>query len=154
MDVRVQDPAIQGSDYIGDMTRIGNVRLNIEGSVAIFVDGSINSIGKERFHVAHGSSLDLYVAGSVTSVGDVGYGNPRVSARRPPCSRSPPDGPMLEHPVVRPHRQHAEQVPQVAFRVDAMQLARGHERHEGTRPFGRLVAPNEEPVGAADDQGA
>jgi hypothetical protein len=64
-----------GRYYIDDLTQVGNVRWNIEGSVAIFVHGSVKSIGNEHFHVAHGSSLDLYVAGSVESLGNVGYGN-------------------------------------------------------------------------------
>jgi hypothetical protein len=64
-----------GRYYIKDLTQIGNIRLNIEGNVAIFVSDSVKSIGNEHFSVAHGSSLDLYVAGSVASVGNVGYGN-------------------------------------------------------------------------------
>ena len=58
----------------------------------------------------------------------------------------------LEDAVLGPGRQDAEEIAQVGLRVEPVQLARGNERHEGAGPLGGVVAADEEPVGAADDE--
>src|SRR5450631_54488 len=56
----------------------------------------------------------------------------------------------LEDPVPGPTRQEAEEVSQVAPRLDIMQLAAGEQRDEGGIGLCAVVASDEEPVFSPD----
>jgi hypothetical protein len=79
--------------------------------------------------------------GSETGVAkDVG-GEPLLSE-----SPLPVGGSELEDAPARPQRQHAEQVPEVAERLDPMQLAAGEQRDEAGVEAAGLVGADEQPV--------
>ncbi len=58
-----------GRYYFDDLSNIGYSRIKIEGAVAMYLDGSLEEIGAERFVFAPDSSLDLYVKGSIKTIG-------------------------------------------------------------------------------------
>jgi hypothetical protein len=63
-----------GSYYVTDLDSVGSMRIVADGTVAIYVDGDLRSVGAERFELTPGSTLDLYVAGAVATVGNVAFG--------------------------------------------------------------------------------
>ncbi|MBW2455150.1 MAG: hypothetical protein JRI68_11600 [Deltaproteobacteria bacterium] len=65
-----------GRFYIESMQAIGNLQVRATGQTALFIGGSLDVVGNQRFSVAPDASLDLYVAGSVGTVGNVDMGNP------------------------------------------------------------------------------
>jgi len=69
-----------GTYYFSDATNIGFVRITIEGTVALFLDGDLDTIGAERIKLAAGSTLDLYVGGNIRSVGHVELGDKSAPA--------------------------------------------------------------------------
>lgn len=53
-----------GSYYFkGGSTAVGNLRLLANGSVKIYVDGDLESVGKEAIKMTQGTIVELYVAG-------------------------------------------------------------------------------------------
>lgn len=64
-----------GSYYFTDLDSVGAMRIVADGTVAIFVDGDLDAVGAESFELTAGSTLDLYVAGSVRTVGNVAFGS-------------------------------------------------------------------------------
>src|SRR5215470_6745976 len=66
----------------------------------------------------------------------------------------PVHGRELEDPARGPARQQAEQVAQVARRLERMELRAGQERHAGRVDLGGVVVAAEEPVFPADDLAA
>jgi len=64
-----------GRYYIDDITTVGGLQLLVEGNVALYVGGSMMSVGTETIELADGATLDLYVAGSVLTVGNVVTGS-------------------------------------------------------------------------------
>ncbi len=59
-----------GSYYLsGGVRTVGSSKLTIEGGVALFVDGDLDSVGEGLFDVKAGATLDLYVNGQLSSVG-------------------------------------------------------------------------------------
>jgi hypothetical protein len=58
-----------GSYYLKDVKTIGNSKIYIDGKVSLFVDGSLTSIGREKWVIAPGARLDLFVSGDVTGIG-------------------------------------------------------------------------------------
>ncbi|HEX4461682.1 MAG TPA: hypothetical protein VIA18_27065, partial [Polyangia bacterium] len=58
-----------GSYYFTDVENIGATRFVIDGIVALYLDGSLAQVGAEQLQLSAGAQLDLYVAGSVASVG-------------------------------------------------------------------------------------
>ena len=59
-----------GSYYLaGGIRAVGSSKLTIEGGVALFVDGDLDTVGDGLFDVKAGATLDLYVNGKISSVG-------------------------------------------------------------------------------------
>ena len=53
-----------------DSSFLGNSILEVKGSVRLFVDADVRLIGNRLIHLAKDAQLDLYIAGSVESVGN------------------------------------------------------------------------------------
>lgn len=64
-----------GRYYFTGIDSIGDLLIVADGKVAIYVDGDIDSVGRDRIAITPGSTLDLHVAGNVSSVGDLELGN-------------------------------------------------------------------------------
>ena len=64
-----------GRYYFGDITTIGSTMLDIDGHVAVYIDGDLTSVGAEWIHLRDGATLDLYVSGAVRTVGHVSLGD-------------------------------------------------------------------------------
>jgi hypothetical protein len=64
-----------GRYYFKNLFEIGARRITTRGAVALFVDGSLRSIGADWLKVPAGSTLDLYVAGAVENIGYVNLGD-------------------------------------------------------------------------------
>lgn len=62
----------------------------------------------------------------------------------------PIGGSELEDASFRPAREQAEQIADVAERLDVVPARAGEEQHEAHVGHGTVVAADEEPVGAAD----
>jgi hypothetical protein len=58
-----------GSYYLQSFSTVGSAVITIDGAVALFVDGDLETVGDAKFDLTPGSTLDLYVAGSVSMVG-------------------------------------------------------------------------------------
>ncbi len=64
-----------GKFYVANMLQVGALTLNVQGNAALYVDGDLATVGDEMIQLAEGASLDLYVAGSVASVGQAVAGS-------------------------------------------------------------------------------
>lgn len=64
-----------GSYYFSEIRTIGATRFIIDGAVAMYIDGNLDSIGAEWITLTSGSVLDLYVAGAVRNIGHVALGD-------------------------------------------------------------------------------
>src|SRR5262249_41239833 len=49
--------------------------FEIDGAVALYIDGDLDSIGAERIKLSPGAQLDLYVSGTVKTIGYVNAGD-------------------------------------------------------------------------------
>jgi hypothetical protein len=72
-----------GRYYVRDLESVGALKVRAQGSVQLYVDGSLTQVGAARFAIDPGASLDLFVAGAVTSVGALDLGD----AARPEAFR-------------------------------------------------------------------
>lgn len=61
-----------GRYYFSDFELLRRSEVRVAGNVAVFVDGSLRTQGRARIVVADGASLDLYVAGDVDTLGNLG----------------------------------------------------------------------------------
>jgi hypothetical protein len=65
-----------GSYYFkGGPAAVGNQKLLANGSVKIYVDGDLESVGNESIEITEGTILEMYVAGNVASVGNLVVGD-------------------------------------------------------------------------------
>lgn len=64
-----------GSYYFTDLATIGATRLTIDGHVSLYLDGDLEHIGAAWIRLENGAMLDLYVSGSVKTIGHVDLGN-------------------------------------------------------------------------------
>lgn len=64
-----------GTYYLEDATVIGLARFVIEGDVSLHVDGDVDAIGASAFALEDGATLDLFVSGSVRTVGLLATGD-------------------------------------------------------------------------------
>jgi hypothetical protein len=69
-----------GRYYFGNVRAVGRARFVIDGAVAIFVDGDLETIGHGDIVLRPGATLDLYVSGAVRLVGYTPLGNPAAPA--------------------------------------------------------------------------
>jgi hypothetical protein len=58
-----------GKYFFDNILNIGKLRLNVSGTVALYLAGNVDSVGAERIKLQPGATLDLYVSGWVRSVG-------------------------------------------------------------------------------------
>jgi hypothetical protein len=59
-----------GSFYLSSVSTVGTVKFFIDGAVALYIDGDLESVGDENFTLDDGATLDLYVGGQLSNVGD------------------------------------------------------------------------------------
>jgi hypothetical protein len=65
-----------GSYYVAAADLVGQATIEIDGGVSVFVDGSLDSVGSAQWRLDAGAQLDLFVSGSVASVGQLVTGDP------------------------------------------------------------------------------
>ena len=63
-----------GLYYTSETSFLGNLALVIDGNVDLFVDGSVQGLGNGEFELTPGSTLDIYVAGRLETVGNIWVG--------------------------------------------------------------------------------
>ena len=64
-----------GRYYFASKLGLGYTKILTNGAVAIFIDDDYDAIGYDHFEVTEGSSLDVYVAGSMRTVGNMVLGS-------------------------------------------------------------------------------
>ena len=64
-----------GRYFFGDMRTIGLSKIHVTGAVSMYLDGDLDDIGAQKFDFAPGASLDLYVSGSVKTIGYANWGD-------------------------------------------------------------------------------
>jgi len=64
-----------GSYYFDEFAAVGDTQVLIDGAVAIYVEGDLAAVGQQSFHITNGSTLDLYVSGTVATVGNATLGD-------------------------------------------------------------------------------
>jgi hypothetical protein len=69
-----------GNYYVTSAQIVGSTTIHIEGKASVFVDGSLATVGATQWQLAAGAELDLFVAGSVESVGSLTAGDPAPGA--------------------------------------------------------------------------
>jgi hypothetical protein len=69
-----------GKYFFDQIGAIGYLKIIVEGTVALYLDGNLDSIGAERITLSPGATLDLYVSGSLRSVGNLIMGEKQAPA--------------------------------------------------------------------------
>jgi len=64
-----------GSYYMTDLDAIGATFVSVKGHVSLYLDGNLEQIGAAWIKLENGGMLDLYVSGSVRSIGHLDLGN-------------------------------------------------------------------------------
>ncbi len=64
-----------GKYYFRNISSIGKLGISVEGTVALYLDGQVNSIGMKTIRVQPGATLDLYISGSLNSIGHMVLGS-------------------------------------------------------------------------------
>jgi hypothetical protein len=65
-----------GNYYTTDSAVVGMTTIEIAGSVSLYIDGSLASVGADKWKLDSGATLDLFVSGDVASVGELIAGDP------------------------------------------------------------------------------
>lgn len=65
-----------GSYYFEDAAAVGQTHITVAGHVALYVDGTIATVGEQDITVEDGASLDLFVSGTIATVGWTSAGSP------------------------------------------------------------------------------
>ncbi len=63
-----------GSYFFPGIAAVGTHTLTIDGAVALYVAGSFETVGQTNLALTAGSTLDLYVDGDVSMVGESSFG--------------------------------------------------------------------------------
>ena len=63
-----------GSYFFDGIQAVGLHTLTVDGAVALYVAGPLETVGQTQFKLTEGSTLDLYVDGDVDMVGDSSFG--------------------------------------------------------------------------------
>lgn len=58
-----------GNYYFEDAATVGQTHITVTGQVALYVEGTIATVGEQTITVEDGGSLDLFVSGTVATVG-------------------------------------------------------------------------------------
>lgn len=76
------DIRLNSGDYYADDDSlfIGNSFFRVEGAVRLFVEADINLIGNRIIYLAEGATLDMYISGSVRTIGNFLGGLPENHA--------------------------------------------------------------------------
>lgn len=70
-----------GNYYLGGASKsIGFQKISVKGAVALYIDGSLEQIGAEVFDIADGSALDVYIRGSLKTIGHFRVGDSKQVA--------------------------------------------------------------------------
>ncbi len=70
----------EGDYYFGSSSElVGSASIEVQGAVAVYIDGDIDSVGELNITIAEGGELELWVTGSIHSVGNVNLG-PQTAA--------------------------------------------------------------------------
>ena len=64
-----------GSYFFDGIETVGQHTLTVDGAVALYVSGSFEAVGQTGIVLTKGSTLDLYVDGDVSMVGDSSFGS-------------------------------------------------------------------------------
>ncbi len=64
-----------GSYYMTDLAAIGATFVSVTGHVSLHLDGNLEHIGAAWIKLENGAMLDLYVSGSVRTIGHLDLGN-------------------------------------------------------------------------------
>jgi hypothetical protein len=64
-----------GKYFFSGIDTVGQSTVTIDGAVFLYVEGSIDAVGLERFELTPGSTLDLFVSGDIRSVGSATLGS-------------------------------------------------------------------------------
>ena len=63
-----------GKYFFDKFETVGQTTITIDGVVALYIDGSLDTVGGTRFDVTPGATLDLYVRDGLNMVGDSMFG--------------------------------------------------------------------------------
>ena len=58
-----------GTYYFEDAATVGQTHITVAGEVALYVEGTLATVGEQNITVEDGGSLDLFVSGTVATVG-------------------------------------------------------------------------------------
>ena len=64
-----------GRFYVTSFGGLGDITVNVNGRVALFVDGSISALGVLQFKLAPGAEIDLFVKGNLALTGKMSFGD-------------------------------------------------------------------------------
>lgn len=64
-----------GNYYVTAADVVGHTTIFVDAPSSVFVDGSLRQVGAEQWKLAPGATLDLFVSGDVTSVGQLIVGS-------------------------------------------------------------------------------
>lgn len=65
-----------GRYYFANAQAVGKLTLNVEGAVQLYLEGDIGAVGEGQVKLAKGATLDLFVDGKLTTVGEASIGDP------------------------------------------------------------------------------
>lgn len=65
-----------GRYYLSNAQAVGKLTLNVEGAVQLYLEGDIGAVGEGQVKLAPGATLDLFVDGKLTTVGEASFGDP------------------------------------------------------------------------------
>jgi hypothetical protein len=65
-----------GRYYFANAQAVGKLTLNVEGAVQLYLEGDLGAVGEGQVRLAKGATLDLFVDGKLTTVGEATFGDP------------------------------------------------------------------------------
>lgn len=66
----------EGRYYFRSASAIGKLAIAVRGSVQLYLDGDVTSVGEGQIRLAEGASLDVFVNGRLVTVGNARFGDP------------------------------------------------------------------------------
>jgi choice-of-anchor A domain-containing protein len=65
-----------GRYYLSNAQAVGKLTVNVEGAVQLYLEGDLGAVGEGQVKLAKGATLDLFVDGKLTTVGEASFGDP------------------------------------------------------------------------------
>ena len=65
-----------GRYYLANAQAVGKLEIRVEGAVQLYLEGDIGAVGEGQVKLAPGATLDLFVDGKLTTVGEASFGDP------------------------------------------------------------------------------